>query len=92
MQRSHIAVAGVAVLALALGALAVVASTGTEEAGPCCFTHPDYSGICMVQPGEGETCADILAYLNNPMSAGKSYCGNTRIRGGWTQVDCDTDE
>ena len=41
-------------------------------------------------PGEGETCQSILAYLNNPMSTGKSYCGGTAVRGGWVQVDCKT--
>jgi len=75
-------------LTLVLGGLAVVAAAGEEEAGPCCFTNPQYTGVCTVYPSEGETCADILAYLNNPMSTGKTYCGGTKIRGGWTQVDC----
>ena len=55
----------------------------------CCFTNPRYSGTCQVTPGPEETCGDILAYLNNPNSVGKSYCGNTKVRGGWTQVACD---
>jgi hypothetical protein len=42
-----------------------------------------------VTPGEGETCSSILAYLNNPNSVGKSYCGNTKVRGTWKQVDCE---
>ena len=54
----------------------------------CCFTNPQYSGICAVEPGEGETCTTILDYLNNPNSQGKTYCGNTSIRGGWKQVEC----
>jgi hypothetical protein len=55
---------------------------------PCCFINPQYAGVCVVQPGEGETCASILEYLNNPRSQGKSYCDNTNVRGGWTQVVC----
>ena len=55
----------------------------------CCFTNRAYSGVCVVKPGEGETCASILAYLNNARSAGKAYCGGTNIRGGWQQVSCE---
>jgi len=62
--------------------------TATQEE-PCCFENPRFSGTCQVTPGPEESCADILAYLNNPNSVGKSYCGNTKVRGGWTQVDCD---
>ena len=54
----------------------------------CCFVHPNYSGVCVVQPAEGETCSSILAYLNSPGTAGKAYCGNSPIRGGWAQVAC----
>jgi hypothetical protein len=56
---------------------------------PCCFENPRYSGTCQVTPGPEESCGDILAYLNNPNSVGKAYCGNTKVRGGWTQVACD---
>jgi hypothetical protein len=56
---------------------------------PCCFTNPRYSGVCAVQPGEGETCQSILDYLNNPQSQGKNYCGNTNVRGGWAQAICE---
>jgi hypothetical protein len=55
---------------------------------PCCFTNPQYAGPCAVQPGKGETCSSILAYLNNPGSQGKSYCSNTNIRGGWKSAKC----
>jgi len=55
----------------------------------CCYAHPNYAGICVVQPAAGESCASILAYLNSSGTAGKSYCGNTPIRGGWTQVRCE---
>jgi hypothetical protein len=56
---------------------------------PCCFRNPAYAGTCRVQPAEDETCASILAYLNNPMAEGKSYCGGTTVRQGWTEVSCD---
>jgi hypothetical protein len=55
---------------------------------PCCYTNPQYSGQCAVQPARGETCASILAYLNNPSSQGKSYCNSTNIRGGWKLLKC----
>jgi len=55
----------------------------------CCFTNPRFTGVCKVTPGPDETCSDILAYLNNQASVGKTYCGNTKIRGGWVQVDCE---
>ncbi len=78
-----------------LGALCTTLSAGEDTAvsaaGPCCFQNPRFSGTCEVTPGEDETCGDILAYLNNPNSVGKDYCGNTTIRGGWTQVACDDD-
>ncbi len=56
---------------------------------PCCFKNPGYAGTCKVQPAEDETCATILAYLNNPMAEGKSYCGGTTVRAGWTEVPCE---
>ena len=78
---------------LCLGALAAVA--GTEDAStavgqaPCCFENPRFSGTCQVTPGEDESCSSILGYLNNPNSVGKTYCGNTKVRGGWTQGSCE---
>ena len=54
----------------------------------CCFKNSGYAGVCVVQPAEGETCASILDYLNNPSSSGKSYCGFTEIRGGWEETSC----
>ena len=59
---------------------------------PCCFRNPAYAGTCKVQPAEDETCASILAYLNNPMAEGKSYCGGTTVRQGWTLVSCEEQE
>lgn len=66
---------------------------GAYSAGspsPCCFANDHYESICKVAPGEGETCENILEYLNNPMSTGKAYCGGTSVRGGWVRVDCKT--
>ena len=78
-------------LALALVTPAAAEETVTENDGTaCCFTNPRYTGVCKVTPGPDETCGDILAYLNNQASVGKTYCGNTKVRGGWAQVDCDS--
>lgn len=60
-----------------------------SEADTCCYANPGYSGTCAVTPGEGESCASILAYLNNPTGHGKTYCGGTKVRGGWKQVACE---
>ena len=62
--------------------------TATQQ-GQCCFENPRFSGTCQVTPGPEETCGDILGYLNNPNSVGKNYCGNTKVRGGWTSVSCE---
>jgi hypothetical protein len=43
-----------------------------------------------VEPAQDETCAQILGYLNSPMSQGKSYCGSTAIRGGWQSAACES--
>jgi hypothetical protein len=56
----------------------------------CCFRHQSYAGTCAVAPAKDETCEQILDYLNNPMSQGKSYCNSTTIRGGWQAVSCET--
>jgi hypothetical protein len=62
-----------------------------QEAGAakCCFQHVGYNGTCVVEPAEGETCESILTYLNTPGTVGKTYCGGSRLRGGWVAVDCD---
>ena len=57
----------------------------------CCFDHDGYQGHCKVTPAEGETCASILEYLNSAGAVGKTYCNNSKFRGGWTQVDCEQD-
>jgi hypothetical protein len=78
--------------ALCVAGFATAAETDDEATAtqqePCCFENPRYSGTCQVTPGPEETCGGILAYLNNPNSVGKSYCGNTKIRGGWSSVAC----
>jgi hypothetical protein len=65
---------------------AVETATGGDT---CCFTNPRFTGVCEVTTGPDETCSDVLAYLNNQASVGKTYCGNTKVRGGWAQVDCE---
>ncbi len=74
---------------------AVVASAQTisgqvqqGQGGVCCLTNFRFTGPCEVTVGEGESCSDVLAYLNNFQAAGRQHCGNTIIRGGWTQVRC----
>lgn len=66
-----------------------LAYDGQDPRPHCCFTNPRYVGTCEVEPGEGETCASILKYLNNPQSQGKTYCNSTNVRGGWKQVPCE---
>lgn len=75
------------VLGLAGGA-SDFSARAADPPTPCCFTNTRYAGVCAVEPAEGETCATILAYLNNPNSQGKTYCGNTNIRRGWKQQTC----
>jgi hypothetical protein len=82
----RLGIAAAMVVSLAVAVPAQIA--GSEE--PCCFANDRYKGTCKVIPGEGETCQSILAYLNSPMSTGKSYCSVTAVRGGWVQVDCKT--
>jgi hypothetical protein len=82
-----------AVLPVVLATMScAVTVAGEQEAtkkSTCCFTNPRFAGTCRVEPGKDETCEKILAYLNIPASAGKDYCGNTDIRGGWKLVPCD---
>ncbi len=54
----------------------------------CCFTNTAYTGACEVTPAKGESCQSILQYLNTPNSTGKTYCGGTAVRGGWSQASC----
>jgi hypothetical protein len=84
---------GTVITLLSLAAVAAVAAEETPattmQQAPCCFENPRYSGTCEATPGENESCGSILSYLNNPNSVGKDYCGNTTIRGGWSQVECE---
>ncbi len=77
----------------AVAATAIGAETATTEItignDTCCFNNPRYTGVCEVTTGPDETCSDVLAYLNNQASVGKTYCGNTKVRGGWAQVECE---
>ena len=79
-------VVAVAGLTAAVAARYIVAGETKE---PCCFTNQRFKGVCQVAPAEDESCGSILAYLNNPKSSGKVYCGRTDIRGGWQQVSCE---
>ena len=78
-----------------LGCAAVLALAGGSQLdvraadSACCFTNSQYSGVCRVEPVEGETCDSVLSYLNTPNSQGKTYCANSTIRGGWQRQKCD---
>jgi hypothetical protein len=93
MRRHPRVVLTGAVLCIAGGAIMLLAGADSRAAAKpaekCCFTNSRYTGVCEVIPGEDETCATVLAYLNNPHSVGKAYCGNTPVRGGWVQVGCE---
>lgn len=69
-------------------ALAESGRSDSEAPAECCFNNARYTGTCVVQPAEEESCASILDYLNNPSSSGKSYCSFTEIRGGWKEIAC----
>ena len=85
----------VTVLFCALCVSGIVTAAETDETAtvtqqePCCFENPRFSGTCKVTPGPEESCSSILGYLNNPNSVGKNYCGNTKVRGGWSSVSCE---
>ena len=66
----------------------LVAVGAAQQPAPCCFDREGYPGVCTVQPAPGESCESILQYLNSPNTMGKTYCGGSRFRGGWTLVDC----
>ena len=58
-------------------------------AAHCCFTSPRYVGTCDVAPSVRRDVRSILAYLNNPQSQGKAYCGSTSLRGDWKSAACE---
>jgi hypothetical protein len=84
--------------AAALGAIVASAAPPTSPAGEdqerrlCCVANPRFAGICAVELGPDETCQDVLDYLNNASSVGKTYCGGTSVRMGWKQVECQDEE
>lgn len=98
LRQPAVAFAALLLLPAAIGATAgqqsesfpggARAVQGQPTPPACCFASPRYTGTCEVQPSKDETCASILEYLNNPQSQGKAYCGNTNVRGDWTQVSC----
>ena len=84
------AAGGVLLLAAAVvSAQTISGQVQKGDGGRCCLTNFRYSGICEVSVGSGESCGDVLSYLNNFQSAGRQYCGNSIIRGGWTLTRCD---
>lgn len=102
MRRSSPSVTRAFVVLLLVAGSAALAPSGTsaparsaqparaqEPAAKCCFTNPRYAGTCEVEPAKDESCSQILGYLNNPMSQGKSYCGSTTLRGGWQSKSCE---
>ena len=68
----------------------VVVSTclGASAADTCCYANFRFSGPCIVELAPGETCSSVLSYLNDLSSAGKTYCGSTPIRRGWSHTPC----
>lgn len=83
------ALVGFAAAAAGSATAECLATENTSGGDRCCFTNPRYAGVCEVTPGADETCGSILSYLNNQASVGKTYCGNTKVRGGWSQVECE---
>ncbi len=88
--RGLLALGGTVAACLALGSLAAGAQASAAARPPraCCFVNERYAGVCRLVPEPGESCAGILAYLNNPSSSGKTYCDSTDVRGGWARADC----
>jgi len=81
----------VSILILILSAARSHSPAAESQTKPsrCCYVNTEYHGVCQITPAEGETCDSILKYLNTPGTAGKTYCDQTSIRGGWKQVACD---
>jgi hypothetical protein len=87
LHRALLRNAAWAAVLLALAGMAASAATA-RQAVQCCFSNAAYAGTCVVDRIGDETCASILAYLNDPKSQGKAYCSNSTIREGWREVDC----
>jgi hypothetical protein len=75
-------------LILGVLALSLRAPDTEEKKSECCFKRTGFQGVCKVTPAEDESCDSILEYLNTPGTVGKTYCGGTKLRGGWKKVDC----
>ncbi len=88
MKKTRLILFVVFLCAMSAPVADTVAATESFGKDPCCFTNARFTGVCKVAPGDDESCSSILAYLNNQASVGKSYCGNSTVRGGWTVVDC----
>ena len=92
-KAAHLVTFATAMVLTVAASIPVVAETPAAETtiggDTCCFANPRFSGVCQVTTGPDETCSDVLAYLNNQASVGKTYCGNTKVRGGWAQVACE---
>lgn len=79
----------VALIGILFAALPLKSQDQTQpKESPCCFTHEGYQGVCSITPAEDETCESILQYLNTPGTGGKTYCGGSKLRGGWSKVEC----
>ena len=85
------AVAAVGAIA-ASAAPAARGSAQDSERRLCCVANPRFAGICAVELAPDETCQDVLDYLNNAASVGRTYCGNTSVRMGWKQVACEEEQ
>jgi hypothetical protein len=92
--RPMIVVTAVAALGAIVASVGSPAAPAAEESEPrtCCVANPRYAGICAVDLAPDETCQDVLDYLNNAASVGKTYCGGTNVRMGWKQVECQDEE
>jgi hypothetical protein len=87
--RAIIASAAVVGAIVASAAPGATVSERDSERRLCCVANPRFAGVCSVELGPDETCQDVLDYLNNAASVGKTYCGKTNVRGGWRQVPCE---
>lgn len=77
---------------LVLSGANIFAQKNEESTTECCFTREGYQGVCKITPGEDESCESILKYLNTAGTTGKTYCGGSKLRGGWKQVKCEKAE
>ncbi len=73
------------ILAMAVASIGAAVVSAAET---CCYANFRFSGPCVVTLAPGETCSSVLAYLNDLTSSGKTYCGSTPIRRGWSHTPC----